>query len=62
MVRLIPREVKFFELFAELSGNLTEGARLLHRMLETPTDLHIQVEQMQAVEHRGDKATHAIIT
>jgi predicted phosphate transport protein (TIGR00153 family) len=62
MVRLIPREVKFFEMFADLSGNLTEGARLLHRMLETPSDLHMQVEQMQAVEHRGDKATHAIIT
>jgi predicted phosphate transport protein (TIGR00153 family) len=62
MIRLIPREGKFFELFAELSGNLKEGARLLHHMLENPVDLHMQVEQMQAIEHRGDKATHAIIT
>ena len=62
MIRLIPHEVKFFELFAELSGNLTEGARLLRSMLAKPVDLRMQVEQMQAIEHRGDKATHAIIT
>jgi uncharacterized protein len=62
MIRLIPHEVKFFELFAELSGNLTEGARLLRGMLAKPVDLRMQVEQMQAIEHRGDKATHAIIT
>jgi len=62
MIRLIPHEVKFFELFAELSGNLTEGARLLRSMLATPVDLRMQAEQMQAIEHRGDKATHAIIT
>jgi len=62
MIRLIPHEVKFFELFAELSGNLTEGARLLRSMLARPVDLRMQAEQMQAIEHRGDKATHAIIT
>jgi predicted phosphate transport protein (TIGR00153 family) len=62
MIRLIPHEAKFFDLFAELSGKLTEGARLLRGMLATPLDLQMQVEQMQAIEHRGDKATHAIIT
>ena len=62
MIRLIPHEAKFFDLFAELSGKLTEGARLLRSMLATPLDLQMQVEQMQAIEHRGDKATHAIIT
>src|SRR5881227_3666301 len=62
MFRLIPREMKFFELFAELSSNLTEGAKLLRSILENPVDLGIRAEQMQAVEHKGDKATHAIIT
>lgn len=61
-MRLIPRETKFFELFADLSGSLTEGARLLRSILENPKDLRMQAEQMQAIEHRGDKATHAIIT
>src|SRR5213593_2023040 len=61
MIRLIPREIKFFELFAELSSNLTEGAKLLRSILEDPRDLRIRTEQMQAIEHKGDKSTHAII-
>ena len=62
MVRLLPREPKFFDLFAELSGNLTEGARMLHGILSDPRDLEMRVKQMQAIEHKGDKATHAIIS
>ncbi len=61
MFRLIPRETKFFELFAELSTSLNAGARLLREILEDPHDLEKRVEQMQAIEHEGDRATHAII-
>ena len=61
-MRLIPRETKFFDLFAELSGNLTEGGKLLRSILEDPRDLALRVEQMQAIEHKGDRATYAIIT
>jgi len=62
MIRLIPREVKFFDMFAELSGTLTEGAKLLRETLENPHDLDLRAEQIQAVEHQGDKITHAIIS
>lgn len=62
MVRFLPRETKFFELFAELSSNLTDGARLLHNILSDPRELEMRVKQMQAIEHKGDKATHAIIS
>jgi uncharacterized protein len=62
MIRLIPRETKFFDLFAELSLCMNEGARLLRAILEDPHDLEVRVEQMQAIEHRGDKAIHAIMT
>jgi len=62
MIRLIPREVKFFDMFAELSGTLTEGAKLLRETLENPRDLDLRAEQIQAIEHRGDKVTHAIIS
>src|SRR5215831_5687704 len=61
MIRLIPRETKFFDLFAELSTSLNEGARLLRTILEDPHDLEQRVDQMQAIEHDGDRATHAII-
>src|ERR1700704_1095815 len=61
MFRLIPRETKFFELFAEVSTSLTAGARLLHTILEEPHDLKQRVAEMQAIEHEGDRAPHAII-
>lgn len=61
-MRLIPHDTKFFDLFAELSDNLTDGAKLLRSLLADPHDLAMRVNQVQAIEHRGDKATHAIIT
>lgn len=61
MVRLIPRETKFFRMFAEVSSNLTEGARLLQNILEQPNNMKARVQQLQEIEHRGDEMTHAII-
>jgi predicted phosphate transport protein (TIGR00153 family) len=61
MIRFLPRETKFFDLLAELSTAMNEGARLLRSILEDPYDLEKRVAQMQDIEHRGDKATHAII-
>ena len=39
MIRLIPRETKFFRMFAEVSQNVTEGARLLQDILKNPTQV-----------------------
>jgi len=61
-MRLIPKDTKFFDLFAELSTAMNEGARLLQSILQDPHDLEKRVDEVQAIEHRGDKATHAIIT
>jgi len=60
-MRLMPRERKFFEMFADVSQNLTEGARLLHDMLKNPVDLAPRIARLQEVEHRGDEMTHDII-
>jgi predicted phosphate transport protein (TIGR00153 family) len=60
-MRLLPRERKFFEMFADVSQNLTEGARLLHDMLKNPVDLAPRIAKLQEVEHRGDEMTHDII-
>jgi hypothetical protein len=62
MVRLIPRETKFFDMFAQLSHNLTEGARLLQQILSSPQDMSARVRELQEIEHRGDEITHGIIT
>ena len=62
-MRLIPREAKFFEMFAEIASNVTDGARALSELLN-----HYDYEQMPAavahiteIEHRGDEMTHRIL-
>jgi uncharacterized protein len=62
MFRLIPRETKFFRMFADVSRNVTEGARLLQDILLNPVDLGDRLDRLQEIEHRGDELTHAIIT
>jgi predicted phosphate transport protein (TIGR00153 family) len=62
MVRMIPREAKFFDMFAGLSRNITEGAKLLQDILQHSRDAESRVKQLQEIEHRADDITHAIIT
>jgi uncharacterized protein len=64
MIRLIPREKKFFRMFSEVSQNLTEGTRLLYDILKNPipADVDSRIQQLQDIEHRGDDMTHNIIT
>ena len=62
MVRLIPRETKFFDLFNAVSSNLIEGCRLLQEILTSPGDRAARVQKLQEIEHNGDDMTHAIIT
>jgi predicted phosphate transport protein (TIGR00153 family) len=62
MVRLIPRDVKFFHMFAEMAGNLGDGARLLQRILSDFKDVEKGVQQLKGLEHKGDDLTHNILT
>lgn len=60
-MRLIPREQKFFRMFAEVAQNLTEGARVLQEILRQPNGLTERISKLQEIEHRGDELTHDII-
>jgi uncharacterized protein len=62
MVRLIPRDVTFFHMFAEMAGNLGDGARLLRQTLHDFQNVEAQVQELKAIEHRGDEMTHNILT
>ncbi len=62
MVRLVPRETKFFDMFAEMSANLQEGARVLAEVLRTGEAVAVKVQRIKELEHRGDDMTHAVIT
>jgi len=59
---MIPRETKFFEMFADLSRNITEGAKLLQDILQHSRDAESRVKNLQEIEHRADDITHSIIT
>lgn len=62
MVRIIPRETKFFDLFADVASNVTDGARLLTSILENFDNLEVRVNELHEIEHKGDDLTHSIMT
>src|SRR5690242_21433382 len=62
MVRFIPRDTRFFDLFAEMASNLGDGARLLKRTLDDFKDIESRVQQLKDIEHKGDEMTHNVLT
>jgi uncharacterized protein len=55
MVRLIPRDEKFFDLFVRDGENLLEAARKLEAMVNIYDRLDERVAEIQALEKRGDR-------
>lgn len=61
MVRLVPRETKFFDMFSEMSGNLEDGARIMLELFRNYQDVPAQVQKIKDIEHKGDDMTHAVL-
>ncbi len=61
MVRLVPKDTKFFDMFAEMAANIGEGARLLKSILEDFQNVEVRVKELKALEHKGDDMTHAVL-
>jgi uncharacterized protein len=57
---LIPREERFFDLFAEDAANVLAAARLLEAMLRTYDAPEQRAAEIRAAEHRGDEISHDI--
>ncbi len=62
MVRLIPRETKFYDMYVEMAQNLIAGAQLMKALLENFQDVPAQVARLKDIEHRGDDMMHALMT
>jgi len=62
MVRIIPKETKFFDLFEQIAANLTAGARMMEELLREYDNVQVRVEKLKEVEHKGDDFTHAVMT
>lgn len=61
MVRLIPRDEKFFELFIADGENLLEAARRLESMVGGFDRLDERVAEIQALEKRGDQIDEEVM-
>ena len=59
-LRLIPRDVRFYDLFVEDAANVLGGARLLEAMLRTYDQPEARAAEIRAMEHRGDEISHDI--
>jgi uncharacterized protein len=59
--RLIPHEEQFFKDFVSLAEEIRSGAHALKQMLSVNPIAISQAAVIKDIEHRCDKATHAII-
>ena len=62
MVRFIPKEEKFFDMFNAMAQNVQEGSKLLKKMMEKDADIRDIAESIKALEHKGDRMTHDLFT
>jgi hypothetical protein len=60
VVRLIPREERFFDMFVEDAANVLAAARELEAMLRSYDDVETRAKRIFAMEHHGDELTHHI--
>jgi len=59
-LRFIPREERFFELFAEQATNVVKCAGLLVKLVSDHTRAAELRDEIEEVEHEGDITTHEI--
>ena len=60
MFSLMPRKVKFFELFEESAQNMVKAAQLLKELVYTWENVRERVSEITELEHEGDVITHQI--
>jgi predicted phosphate transport protein (TIGR00153 family) len=61
MVRLIPRDEKFFDLFVQDGENLLEAARKLESLVSSYDRLDERIAEIQALEKRGDQIDDEVL-
>lgn len=60
-LRLIPKEEKFFNMFAQQAENVLKGAKQLKNLLEDYTDLEQKLLLIEKTESQGDEIAHRIL-
>jgi hypothetical protein len=62
MVRLIPKDTSFFQMFSAMSENLIAGAGALVDLFADYRDVDAKIDEIRRIEREGDELTHAILT
>ncbi|MFY9949717.1 MAG: DUF47 family protein [Candidatus Sulfotelmatobacter sp.] len=62
MVRLIPKDTSFFQMFSAMSENLIAGAGALVGLFADYRDVDAKIDEIRRIEREGDELTHAILT
>jgi predicted phosphate transport protein (TIGR00153 family) len=62
MVRLIPKDTSFFQMFSAMSDNLIAGAQTLVDLFADYKDVNKRIDEVRRLERAGDELTHAILT
>jgi len=60
IMRILPKDPKFFDLFVADGDNLAEAAVALHEMIYHYDDLDRRVATIQALEKQGDTINHEV--
>ena len=61
MVRLIPKDTSFFEMFSEMANNFIAGARVMVDLFADYRDVEMKIQEIRRIEHVGDEMTHSIM-
>jgi predicted phosphate transport protein (TIGR00153 family) len=61
MLRLLPREMQFFELFEVQASKVLEAARALQEMARNYEQIDEKARHIKVLETQGDHVTHEII-
>ena len=59
-MRLIPRDERFFDMFAELAQRITTSVKLLHELFSQPDRVAHFEKAIKDVEHEADELVHQV--
>ena len=62
MLRILPREAKFFELFVDMAKNIERASAQLVELLVRYDNVAERVRSIKDIEHLGDQMTHDLFT
>ena len=61
LTKFIPKNIKFYDLLAEISDNALEASELLKKLLSTWENISDYASKIHLLEHKCDDITHKII-